>query len=51
MICTEGDALVTDIGNGEILEFKKGMSIFIPASVERYLIRGEAIIYKASVPL
>jgi mannose-6-phosphate isomerase len=51
MICTEGDARVTDIGNGETLEFKRGMSIFIPASVERYLIRGGATIYKASVPL
>lgn len=51
MICTEGDVRVTDTGNGEILGFKRGMSIFIPASVERYIIRGEAIIYKASVPL
>jgi mannose-6-phosphate isomerase len=51
MICIEGDARVTDIDNGETLEFKRGMSIFIPASVERYLIRGEATIYKASVPL
>jgi mannose-6-phosphate isomerase len=50
MICTDGEARVTDIGHGEILEFKRGMSIFIPASVERYLIRGEAVIYKASVP-
>ena len=51
MICTDGDARVTDIGHDEILEFRRGMSIFIPASVERYLIRGEATIYRASVPL
>jgi mannose-6-phosphate isomerase len=51
MICTDGDARVTDIGHDEILEFRRGMSIFIPASVERYLIRGETIIYRASVPL
>jgi mannose-6-phosphate isomerase len=51
MICTDGDARVTYIGHDEILEFRRGMSIFIPASVERYLIRGETIIYRASVPL
>jgi len=51
MICTDGDARVTDICHGETLQFKRGMSIFIPASVGRYLIRGETVIYKASVPL
>jgi mannose-6-phosphate isomerase len=51
MICTEGDARVTGRGKGEVLEFHRGMSVFIPASVNQYLIRGEATIYKASVPL
>jgi mannose-6-phosphate isomerase len=51
MICTEGDALVKDLGRDELLEFRKGMSLFIPVSVKQYMIQGEATIYKASVPL
>jgi mannose-6-phosphate isomerase len=51
MICTEGDGRVTYHGKGEVLDFHRGMSMFIPASVDRYLIQGEATIYKASVPL
>ncbi|MFC1820020.1 mannose-6-phosphate isomerase, class I [Thermodesulfobacteriota bacterium] len=51
MICTEGDARVKDNDNGDVLKVNSGMSIFIPASVKRYQIQGEATIYKASVPL
>ncbi len=50
MICTEGEALLIDIGKEEVLELRRGISLFIPAAVERYLIRGKATIYKASVP-
>jgi mannose-6-phosphate isomerase len=50
LICTEGEALLTDMGKEEVLELRRGISLFIPAAVERYLIRGKATIYKASVP-
>jgi mannose-6-phosphate isomerase len=51
MICMEGEATVTDKSNGDNLLFKKGTSIFVPASVEQYRIMGTATIYKAFVPL
>jgi len=50
IICTEGGALLTDMGKEEVLELHRGMSLFIPAAVEQYLIRGKTTIYKASVP-
>ncbi|MDB9823200.1 mannose-6-phosphate isomerase, class I [Deltaproteobacteria bacterium] len=51
MICIEGDGYITDQHNKDLLKIHKGTSLFIPAAVEQYLIQGEAIIYKASVPL
>jgi mannose-6-phosphate isomerase len=50
MACLEGDALVTDLGNGEDLSLTKGAVIIIPAAVENYRIEGDATLYKASVP-
>jgi mannose-6-phosphate isomerase len=50
MACLEGDALVTDWGNGEALSLTKGAVIIIPAAVENYRIEGDATLYKASVP-
>ena len=51
IICIKGEATIKDRDGGDVLEIKKGVSLFIPASVKQYLIRGKAIIYKASVPL
>jgi len=51
MICLEGDAHVTDFGNGDILPLSQGTSIFVPSAVKQYRIQGEAKIYKATVPL
>lgn len=51
IICVNGEATIEDKGRGDILEIKKGTSMFIPASVKQYLIQGKATIYKASVPL
>lgn len=51
MICTEGEAMVTDLGDGEITRLTKGTSIIVPAAVEQYHIEGDATIYKAAVPL
>ena len=51
MICTKGEATVTDLGKGETTGFTQGTSIIVPAAVEQYRIEGEATIYKAAVPL
>lgn len=51
MICTEGDAHITDLGPGDVLSLSRGTSIIVPASVEHYRIHGKATIYKATVPL
>jgi mannose-6-phosphate isomerase len=50
LLCTEGNATITDCHDGNSLEIKKGDSILIPAAVRRYRIDGKASIYKASVP-
>ena len=51
MICTKGEATVTDLGDRETLRLTRGASIVIPAAVVQYRIEGEAEIYKAAVPL
>jgi len=51
MICTKGEATVTDLGDGETTGFTRGTSIIVPAAVEQYHIEGAATIYKAAVPL
>lgn len=51
MICMEGDAQITDLGSGEILELSQGTSIIIPAAVKQYRLEGVSTVYKAAVPL
>jgi len=50
MICTDGEAEIKDLGNGEVQPLLKGRSVIVPAGVTGYRIEGNAIIYKASVP-
>ena len=50
MACLEGDALVTDLGDGESISLTKGAVIIIPAAGENYGIEGDATLYTASVP-
>ncbi len=50
MICTDGDAVIVD-SIGESMKIKRGTSLMIPASVDYYSIDGDAILYKASVPV
>ncbi|MBW1910898.1 MAG: mannose-6-phosphate isomerase, class I [Deltaproteobacteria bacterium] len=49
LICTEGEAEIEDLGNGELLPLSRGRSVIVPAGVSRYRIDGNAIVYKASV--
>jgi mannose-6-phosphate isomerase len=56
MICTEGEAHMTDLGHAEELSLNKGTAIIIPAAagpyrIEGHRIKGNATIYKAAVPL
>jgi mannose-6-phosphate isomerase len=51
LLCTDGDAVVTDLAENKTVEIKKGMSILIPAGLEKYSIKGNAVFYKAAVPI
>jgi mannose-6-phosphate isomerase len=50
MICTEGEATVTDITDDSRLPVRRGVSLVVPAAVARYRIDGDATLYRASVP-
>jgi mannose-6-phosphate isomerase len=51
MICLEGDAQISDLGNGNVLSLTRGTSLIVPAAVQHYRIEGKATLYKAAVPL
>ena len=51
MICTQGVARITDLGEGDTTGLTRGTSIVVPAAVKQYRIEGEATFYKAAVPL
>jgi mannose-6-phosphate isomerase len=51
LICTEGNADVRDMGSGELSALKRGQCIIVPASVSQYGIEGNAVLYKAAVPV
>jgi mannose-6-phosphate isomerase len=51
MLCTSGAADITDSGNHESISLKKGTSIVIPAAVQKYVVEGNAVLFKAGVPV
>ncbi|UCD79114.1 MAG: mannose-6-phosphate isomerase, class I [Desulfobacterales bacterium] len=51
LLCIDGKASIKDIGTMDIFEIKKGGSLMIPAAVNRYTISGNAVFYKAAVPI
>ena len=51
LLCTKGDAVVADVAGNKSIHIEKGMSILIPAAVEKYRIKGNAVFYKAAVPM
>ena len=51
LLCTDGDAVVVDLAGNNRVEIKKGVSILIPAAVKKYSIIGDAVLYKAAVPI
>jgi mannose-6-phosphate isomerase len=50
MICLNGKAEIRDDQTGDSVSLNKGRSVLVPAAVDQYSIRGNAEIYKASVP-
>lgn len=51
LLCTDGKASIKDCGAGDSFEIEKGHSVIIPAAVQRYAISGDAVFYKAAVPI
>ena len=50
LLCTSGKHRIAESGNPKPLTFDKGSSVLIPAAAPGYTIRGEGVIYKATVP-
>jgi len=50
-LCTSGRATITDRGHKENIALDKGTSVVVPAALDSYTITGEALLYKAAVPL
>lgn len=51
MICTHGEATITDLKTDDAIRLNRGTSLIIPAAVEKYHIEGNATLYKAAVPV
>jgi len=51
ILCTSGRATITDRGHKENIALDKGTSVVVPAALDSYTITGEALLYKAAVPL
>ncbi|HYQ61493.1 MAG TPA: hypothetical protein VEP29_10590, partial [Desulfatiglandales bacterium] len=50
MICTEGDAEITDVATAEVLRVSRGTTILVPAMVKEIAMEGDATLYKAGIP-
>lgn len=51
LLSTAGSAGITDRGTGEEIAFPKGRSVLVPAAVKGYTLTGEAVVFKAAVPI
>jgi mannose-6-phosphate isomerase len=50
MICTEGNAEITDVLAAETLSVTRGSTFLVPAMVHEVTVEGDATFYKAGVP-
>jgi mannose-6-phosphate isomerase len=50
MICTEGNAEITDQATAEVLPVSRGSTFLVPAMVKEVAMEGDATLYKATVP-
>jgi len=51
LLCTDGHAVMNDLTSSACVVIKKGMSVLISAAVKQYRIKGDAVLYKAAVPI
>jgi mannose-6-phosphate isomerase len=51
LICTRGKVTISDLSDLTETQLPQGASALVPASIERYSIKGEGTCYKAGVPL
>jgi mannose-6-phosphate isomerase len=51
LLCMDGNAMISDLESRMKIDLPKGRSVLIPAVVKKYRIKGDATIYKASVPI
>lgn len=51
ILCTSGSAEITDSNSHQSMLLKKGTSILIPAAVHKYTVVGNAVLFKAGVPI
>lgn len=51
LLCSDGEAALEDIAAKSRIKIKKGDSVLIPAAVNKYEISGNAVFYKAGVPV
>jgi mannose-6-phosphate isomerase len=51
LFCSDGDGNIRDLGTDEAISFSKGSAFVIPAVIEKYIIAGDATLYKAAVPI
>ncbi len=50
LLCTEGNAIITDLNGKHAVSVQPGNSVIIPFCVRNYSITGKAKLYKASIP-
>ena len=50
MICTQGNAKITDVTTGEDLPVSRGTSFLVPAMVKEIAMEGDATLYKSGIP-
>ncbi len=51
LLCTAGEANITELDSAKHLPINQGVSVLVPASVKQYTISGDATVFKAAVPL
>jgi mannose-6-phosphate isomerase len=50
LLSIEGELTIADCAKGETFALKRGESVLVPDSVERYEVAGRGVIYRAGVP-
>lgn len=51
LLCIAGACKITDQGTGEEVALPKGRAVLVPAALKGYILEGEAVVYKAAVPM